>query len=338
MDIMHPPEADPSLQAEDWVRLPPEHPTTVFIENELWDRVDPPQAWRIARLSSAAYLYREEASGWTIVAKFYAAKTGDEAERYASKEYDLTQAAVAAGLARDPLRAVRPLALWHGVLFLEYVQGFTLEDMIAVRRSQPGALRPAVEQSGRLLALLHRNSVTRQAESTDWFTYTHKVAANLGKYGVLQNDPITQQGLARLIDSWATRPLMHDYVPTINHGDATTTNFIYPRIDPAMRPTVVSIDWERSKISDPASDLGRLSGEIGHSIARHGGTAAESQPLVACLQAAYCAEWGAEFDSGALIERAQFHQASSLLRIARNGWLSRLERTRLLAQAMALLA
>lgn len=338
VDIMHPPEADPSLQADDWVRLAPDHPTIVFIESELWDQTGPPQAWSIARLSSAAYLYREEASGWSIVAKFYVAKTGDQAERYANKEYNLTQAAIDSGLARDPLRAVRPLALWRGVLFLEYARGFTLEDLIAVRRSQPGVLRPAVEQSGRLLALLHRNGVSRQPESTDWFVYTHKVAANLGKHGVLQNDPITYRGLARLIDSWAERPLMHDYVPTINHGDATTTNFIYPQIDPVMTPTVIGIDWERSKITDPASDLGRLSAEISHSVARHGGNAEESQPLVACLQAAYCTEWGAEVDSTSLGERARFHQASSLLRIARNGWLSRLERTHLLAQAMALLA
>jgi hypothetical protein len=38
-----------------------------------------------------------------------------------------------------------------------------------------------------------------------------------------------------------------------------------------------------------------------------------------------------------LIERARFYQASSTLRIARNGWLSRLERSALVVEGMALL-
>jgi aminoglycoside phosphotransferase (APT) family kinase protein len=339
MEIMHPPEKDSSRQVEDWVPPPADHPTIPFIERELWDQPQPPRDWRIARLSAAAYVYRETASGWSIVAKFYAAKTGDQAEHYAAREYQLTQGALAAGLESDPLRAVKPLALWRGVLFLEYVRGFTLEDLIAVRRGQPGALRPALEQSGRLLARLHRNSrAEEEEETTDWFVYTHKLAANLAKHGVLQGDPVTQLGLTRLIDRWAERPLMGEYLPAVNHGDATTTNFIFPAIDARPRPTVVGIDWERSKITDPASDLGRLGAEISHSIARQGGTVAEAQPLVDCLQEAYCAERGVDFDAVALIERARFHQASSLLRIARNGWLSRLERIHLVAQAMALMA
>jgi hypothetical protein len=44
-----------------------------------------------------------------------------------------------------------------------------------------------------------------------------------------------------------------------------------------------------------------------------------------------------DWDAASLLERARFYRASSTLRIARNGWLSRLERTALVAQAMALL-
>jgi aminoglycoside phosphotransferase (APT) family kinase protein len=339
MDSVLPPEKD-LRQAADWTPLPAEHPTAVYIGSELWDQPQGPQSWQIARLSTAAYVYREIPSGWSVVAKFYAVKTADQAEHYAAREYQLTQGARAAGLESDPLRAVKPLALWRGVLFLEYVRGFTLEDLIAVRRSQPGALLPAVEQSGRLLARLHSKGSTaeRQQGVTDWFAYTHKVTANLAKHGVLQNDPITQQGLNRLVNRWAARPLMSDYPPMVNHGDATTTNFIFPQNDPLPAPIVVAIDWERSKITDPASDLGRLSAEIAHSVARQGGSVAEAHPLVECLQSAYCTEQGADCDPAPLIERARFHQASSLLRIARNGWLSRLERTHLVAQAMALMA
>ena len=43
-------------------------------------------------------------------------------------------------------------------------------------------------------------------------------------------------------------------------------------------------------------------------------------------------------DMGKVIERARFYQASSTLRIARNGWVSRLDRTGMVARAMALLS
>jgi hypothetical protein len=42
-------------------------------------------------------------------------------------------------------------------------------------------------------------------------------------------------------------------------------------------------------------------------------------------------------DTEAIVRRARFYQASSTLRIARNGWVPRLARTALVAQAMALL-
>jgi len=44
------------------------------------------------------------------------------------------------------------------------------------------------------------------------------------------------------------------------------------------------------------------------------------------------------WDGDSVINRARFYRASSTLRIARNGWVSRLDRTALVAQAMALLA
>jgi hypothetical protein len=45
-----------------------------------------------------------------------------------------------------------------------------------------------------------------------------------------------------------------------------------------------------------------------------------------------------DWNGDAMIRRARFYRASSTLRIARNGWISRLDRTALVAQAMGLLA
>jgi hypothetical protein len=44
-----------------------------------------------------------------------------------------------------------------------------------------------------------------------------------------------------------------------------------------------------------------------------------------------------EGSNDGFVERMRFHQASSTLRIARNGWISRSERMQLVTQAMTLL-
>lgn len=126
---------------------------------------------------------------------------------------------------------------------------------------------------------------------------------------------------------------MQDFTPGFNHGDATTSNFIYP-----WDGGVVAIDWERFKVADPAADLGRLMAEVSHSIKQHGGSVAEAEPFVQRLVEAYCGAVPAGWNVGALIQRARFYRAQSTLRIARNGWVSRLDRTALVAQAAVLLS
>jgi aminoglycoside phosphotransferase (APT) family kinase protein len=281
------------------------------------------------------YLYREEATSWTMVAKFYAVKTGEDAPRHARRELHSLQRAMKALSHESGLRAARPVAVWRGVLFQGYVDGLSLEDSIAVRRTRPGELLLCLERTARLLATLHARSVEpdiapdqRPAES-----YARKVVEDLARWGVLQGNSIVVDGLQRLIARRCAHPSMANYVPTAVHGDATTSNFLFP-----PGGGVVALDWERLHVADPASDLGRLMAEVSHSITRHGGDVAEALFFVQSLTGAYCAALPATWDAERLIARAGFFQASSTLRIARNGWVPRLDRLELVAQALALLA
>ena len=52
------------------------------------------------------------------------------------------------------------------------------------------------------------------------------------------------------------------------------------------------------------------------------------------IEIALNSNWNTEL----LVYRARFYQATSTLRIARNGWLSRLDRLALILQAFALLS
>lgn len=334
-DPVQPPADVPEIQRGDWFPVPAGDPVAEYLAINHWGAPEPLAAWQAARLSHAAYVYRETSTQQAVVAKFYEVKTGATAEKHAGRELEVTQQAQAAGLSDSNVRAIRPLGMWRGVLFLEYVDGLTLEDIIAVRRSRPGTLNPSLEQAAKVLATLHTHGIQPDAQPDfgPAIAYTRELVGDLAKHGVLESDPVVRDGLIDLIDRWTATPAMQDFTPTYNHGDATTTNFVFP-----WEGGVIAIDWERFEVTDPAADLGRLMAEVSHSIKQHGGSVAEAVPFVQRLVDAYCQTVPANWDTGALTQRARFYRAQSTLRIARNGWVSRLDRTALVAQAAILLS
>ncbi len=332
---VEPPVDSPEIQRGNWSALPADDPVVEYLAAHHWDGAERPTSWEVARFSRAVYVYREASSKWTVVAKFYVVKTGASAHKHAGQEFEWIRQAQAAGLAEGGLRTIRPLALWRGVLFLEYVDGLTLEDVIAVRRSRPGTLSEGLQHAAAALAKLHARGAHPdvQPDFAPKIAYAREVVGDLVKHGVLQDDPGTADGLIRLINRWADNSPMEDFVPTLNHGDATTTNFVFP-----WDGGVVLIDWERLELADAAADLGRLMAEVDYSIKQHGGSAAEAAPALRYLVDAYGQALPCGWDADVMIERARFYRASSTLRIARNGWVSRLDRTALVAQAMGLLS
>lgn len=334
--FLDPPVDIPEIQRGNWFNLAPDDPVVTYLTQELWNQPQPAQAWQTARLSGAVHLYRETASGWSIVAKFYRVKTGVKAQKYSAQEFNLNQQACEIICQEDiEMRVIEPVALWRGVLFLEYADGLTLEDVIAIRRSRPGSLLPNLKKAASFLARLHvKGSQPDFPENfDDEITQAEKIVNNLAEHGVLEHNPLLYQGLQRLITKWSQHAPMRAYIPSFSHGDATTSNFVFP-----WQGGMVAIDWERAGYDDPAADLGRLMAEVAHSINQHGGSPEEAQPFIQAVQEAYLAGLPETWDPAALVERAHFHRAASTLRIARNGWVSRLDRTALVAQAFSLLS
>jgi thiamine kinase-like enzyme len=335
LDLLRPADELESLARGRWLALTSADPVVAYLEGELWPRMAVPGRWQAARLSHAVYLYRETGTRWTAIAKYYTVKTGDDAMHYAGRERERLRQAAATGLAEGPLRAVRFLSLWRGVLFQEYVDGLTLEDMIAVRANRPGTLEDGLRRIAHLLATLHAGG-ERADHPPDFgpgLAYAVKMVDQLARWGVLEGNEIVGDGLRTLITRWEGRPAMSRYRPSLVHGDATSSNFVFP-----SPHEVVAIDWERLWVTDPAFDLGRLMAELSHSITQWGGDEREARTYARLLADAYISAPPAVANAEAVVSRAAFYQASSALRIARNGWVSRLDRMGLVAQAMALLA
>jgi aminoglycoside phosphotransferase (APT) family kinase protein len=335
LGLVEPPACSPEMLRGVWCPVPADDAVLGEIGAHYWDQPSPPAAWDVARLSGAVYLYRERATHWTMVAKFYTVKTGDSAPKHARREQEYIQQVHALGLAQDEMRALNAWGVWQGVLFLEYVDGLTLEDVIAVRRSRPGTLLAALALTAGFLARLH--SAARQPDAPPdqipRMTKAHKYLRTLVEHGILADNPVIARALTHQIDRWLSLPALGRFTPTRVHGDATTSNFVFPPLG-----GIVGIDWERMHLADPAFDLGRLVAEVIHSLQQHGGSVSEALPEVDYLVDAYCAALSPGWDVAALRRRARFYQAASTLRIARNGWISRLDRMELAAQALALLA
>lgn len=331
--LLEPPVIPQEHQPQNWFVLPADDPVLRHLAT-LREEEIPVEGWRVARLSPAAFVYCEQATGWKVMVKFYLPKTGKDALHYAAREFEVTQRAWSI-LPAGGERSIQPLGLWRGALFLEFVEGLTLEDQIAIRRSQPGALLQALEASGKLLSKLHGNSVTLedQPDFSQAAGYANKIVDNLVKHGVLGNQPLVQEGIRRFVEKWAEDQAMWDFPMVLNHGDATTTNFIFPAAG-----GVVAIDWERCNLADPAADLGRLMAEITHSVNQHGGDMAEGQVYAQELGELYGSNLPTAWDAAALLRRAQFYRAISTLRIARNGWVSRQDRLALVLHAFAILS
>ena len=331
--ILAAPPTMPDENFRDWISIPSSDPLTEHIAAILWNQEITPKNWLAARLSRAVYIYREKDTGWNIIAKFYASKTGKDSNRHSEHEYQRTQQAREWLNSNQGLRSVQPLGVWRGVLFLEFINGLTLEDKIAIRHSQPGELYQSLENAGKLLSQLHTFRI-KQKSAPDFgpaADNTYKLVDNLAKYGVLQNHLNVQRGLSLVIEKWVTGRLMWDFPLALNHGDATTTNLIFPPDGGA-----VAIDWERSEFADPAADLGRLMAEVTHSVNKYGGDYIEGISFANALVNTYCKEPNLNWKTDNLVRRARFYQAASTLRIARNGWLNRKDRLALVLQAYAL--
>lgn len=333
--LLIPPEMPGESQSRNWFPLPDPDPVTDILANLLLGKESNPKKWQVAQLSPSVYVYQEKESGRKVVAKFHASKSENNAIYHAEREHGLTQQAWECLKSDQELRSVQPLGSSNGVLFLEFEEGITLEDEIAIRQSRPGELVLIIETVGKLLSKIHLTG--RQEKNTPDFgqaaDYAHVLVDYLAKNGVLQNHPSVQTELGYLIEKWGTDSVMWDYQQTLVHGDAAASNFIFP-----PGGGVVAIDWESSERADPAADLGRLMAEVTHCVNQYRGNFTEGVDFSNILATAYYNQISSNRDAESLAYRARFYQATGTLRIARNKWLSRQDRLALVLRAFALLS
>jgi aminoglycoside phosphotransferase (APT) family kinase protein len=282
--------------------------------------------------SNIVYKYREERTDFKMIGKFYSAAKPHKGAKLRAEFRNLSKAR-ALGLTRLPNYVVKPLGQEKKMglgLLEEYVPGKDLDHYVkrAVYEGRHERLRERLSGLAFFLAELHKKTGPAKcldiSPSLDYFS---KILDKLRRHDLLDDDMTAR--LTRLKERWHERDYMYMDQEVLIHGDATPTNFIFPDED-----GVVAIDLERMRSGDRMFDVGMVCGELKHAFMwRMGDRYASEQHIGHFLK-----EYTKHFGDGdrvywSVARRNPFYMAVTELRIARNNWLDREHRVRLIRES-----
>jgi len=281
--------------------------------------------------SNMVYKYREERSNLSVIGKFYRSQEPYKARRLIS-EFDNLRKARALGLATLPNYIVKPLGQEKSMglgLLEEYVPGKDLDHYIrkAVYDGRHGRLKERLGDLAGFLAMMHKKAgLGKGLDLKPSGEYFEKVLNTLRKKRLLDDDGVKH--FRRLKERWCGRDFMHQDQAVVIHGDATPTNFIFPE-----EKGIVAIDLERMKPGDRVYDVGMVCGELKHAFMWRMGDRFASEPHISHFLKEYSRHYGDDRFYWSVVRRNPFYMAVTELRIARNSWLDREHRMRLIREA-----
>lgn len=290
--------------------------------------------------SRDVYLYEENFGAIRVVGKFSPPRPGRDpylARHKAETEFRNMIYLRDLGLAFPPHYVVRPLGFnpdLNNLLVVEYLEGDLLSRTIteAIYQGQRPRLYRKLTALAGFLADMHNRT------AGDWTVDFHHSQEYLGQ---LIKSLVEKRGMGPehgeelwyLGQTWAARSHVWEDRRVLVHGDATPSNFLFGRgLD------VMVIDLERMKWADRVFDVGRLCGELKHFFFRATGDPYAAEPFIGHFLWEYSGHfpdcWSA---FRAITRRLPFYLGITLLRIARNSWVDRDYRWRLINEAKQIL-
>jgi aminoglycoside phosphotransferase len=288
---------------------------------------------------SKVYLYEERHSRTQVVGKFFVSGGNDTAEatQRMRQEFDNLRFLRGYGLAGYPHQVVRPLgtnAWLNSVLVEEYSEGVPLSAFVngAIYQGQSQMLFEKLTALAYFLATLHNR--TANGQGVDFHQdcgYLDRLVRKLQIKQVIGAADANE--LYWLRDLWREKPRMWEDNQVIVHGDATPSNLLFGR-----GLSVIAIDLERMKRADRVFDLGRIAGELQHSFLQASGNQHAAEPFIGHFLWEYACHFpDRDRAFRSITGRLPFQMALTLLRIARNSWVSALQRRRLVEEAKIIL-
>jgi hypothetical protein len=288
---------------------------------------------------SKVYLYEERHSRTQVVGKFFGNGGHDmkpQASERMRQEFDNLSLLRSYGLAGYPHHVVRPLgtnAWLNSILVEEYSPGVPLSAFVteAIHNRQSQPLYEKLTALAWFLATLHNRTANGQGvDFNQDCAYMDRLVRKLQTQHVIGAWDADE--LYWLRDRWRGKPRMWEDNQVLVHGDATPSNLLFGR-----GLSVIAIDVERMKRADRIFDLGRIAGELQYYFLQ-AGYKEGADPFIGHFLWEYSCHFpdrDRAFHS--ITARLPFHMAITLLRIARNSWVSGPHRRRLVEEAKIIL-
>jgi thiamine kinase-like enzyme len=316
--------------------LPVEDPLHYYLREEIFPSFFPGLShhhqhptFRVFRFYSAnnkVFLYEEKTTCKKIIGKFFRDKENRSTlspSQRAQREFHNLLKLRNFGFTSHPHHIVKPYAYNENLcnlLLEEYIAGDSLGKIIqsCLSNHHRELLYRKLSALAYFMATMHnRTSNGLPVDFNQDCEYFFHLIEQLRKLKGLS--PSEADGFLSLCQQWKERPNMWEDQQVLVHGDATPPNFIM-----GSGLEVTAIDLERMKYADRIFDVGRMVGELQHYFITAGKPKVEAEPFIGHFLWEYASHFPDQpkaFHS--ITERLPFQIAITLLRIARNSWISK---------------
>lgn len=304
------------------------------IQPQLTGFCDAP-VYSVSRLngSNAVYLYEERNTGAKIIGKYFYSereKNRRIAAQHLEKEYERLETVRGFGFDKPPFYVARPLGKnpeLGELLTVECCEGELLSGVIsrAIFERDDALLFDRLSLLAYFLAELHnRTAVDLRADFDQACLYMNQV---IRQCSVLEKEEA--EAFRSFCRIWHDRPEMWEDCQVLVHGDATPENFMFSQDD-----TLETFDLERCMYADRIFDVGRIAGELKHFFLMNAGDEFAAEPFIGHFLWEYATRFPDRKSAFySVTRRVPFYMGVTLLRIARNFWIDRAHRRRLVDEA-----
>lgn len=316
-------------------------PLFQYLKREILPRTggDPGRLkYRVFRLngSNDVYLYEEKYSGTRVIGKFFlSARRRDfaAASRRLNREFDNLSLMRGLGFNSYPHYIARPLGKNESLnclLVTEYCGGEQLSNVIlrAIHEPNPALLYDKLRALAYFMASFHNRTVNSvQVDFNPCCSYLENLIQHLVHQNLLSRSEA--EGFFALRSRWHEQPKMWEDRQVLVHGDATPDNFLF-----GGDLGVISFDLERLHRTDRIYDTGRIAAELLHFFLLNTGNKYAAEPFIGHFLWEYACHFpDRERTFSETTRRVPFYMGITLLRNARNNWLSWEYRKKLISEA-----
>lgn len=286
--------------------------------------------------SNHVYLYEDRRSQARIIGKFFNGITGrspEAAVHHMEREFNNLHHLRNLGFTGYPHYIARPLgcnASLDCMLVEEFCYGKTLSSFIlkAIGEGDREPLFQKLTALAYFLAAMHNRTATGDRVDVNRdCSYFDRIMDQLKKWGYIGWNEAEE--FHQLKERWREKGFMWEDNQVLVHGDVTPANVLF-----GDGLWVIAIDLERMKLADRVFDVGRVAAELKHFFMQYAGNKSLAEPFIGHFLWEYACHFP-DRDSAfrSITRRIPFHMGMTLLRIARNSWISGNYRRQLLNEA-----